>query len=180
MKLLQGLVLLLWAASVSAGCSARGAFTVGAPAEEHPEVAEPPEHAGAAEAQLEAAELAAAAGAAQASHEGAEMRVAPSASGRYTLRWRPLAPEVPNNEPFELEFFLEKDGAPAPGAEVVVRGWMPDHGHGMVRRPEVLDRGDGSYLVRGMLLHMSGLWELFFDVYEPGARKDRVRFEIRL
>ena len=57
---------------------------------------------------------------------------------------------------------------------------MPDHGHGMLRRPEVEDRGDGSYFVRGMLFHMGGFWELFFDVYEPDKRKERVRFEINL
>lgn len=110
----------------------------------------------------------------------APLRAGESASGRYRVRWRPLAGAVPTNEPFELELFLERDGAPAAGVDVVVRGWMPDHGHGMLRRPEVEDRGDGSYLVRGMLLHMGGFWELYFDVYEPGERKDRVRFEVEL
>ena len=111
--------------------------------------------------------------------EGAETGT--SASGRFELAWRVVdAPGVPKNEPFALEFWLTRDGAPLSDAQVIVRGWMPDHGHGMLRRPEVEDRGDGSYLVRGMLFHMGGFWELFFDVYEPDQRKDRVRFEVQL
>ncbi len=112
--------------------------------------------------------------------ERSALREGTSASGRYTVRWRAVEGAVPMNEPFELEVLLEADGAPAPGAHIVVRGWMPDHGHGMLRNPEVIDRGDGSYLVRGMLLHMTGLWQLFVDVYEPGERKDRTTFEVVL
>jgi len=112
-------------------------------------------------------------------------REATSTNGLFVLRWRPLLDEapmgaVPINEPFELEFVLERDGAPYPGAEVRVRGWMPAHNHGMLRRPGVEDRGDGSYLVRGMLFHMRCFWELFFDVYEPGKRRESVRFELNL
>ena len=110
----------------------------------------------------------------------APLRTQTSDSGSFRLSWRPLAPEVPTNEPFELAFLLERDGVPVPGATVAVRGWMPEHGHGMLRRPEVEDEGDGWYRVRGMLLHMGGFWELFFDVFEPGQRKDSVRFEVRL
>lgn len=112
--------------------------------------------------------------------EQAPLRTATSESGTYTVAWRPLGVSVPENEPFELEFLLTHDGRPVPGARVAVRGWMPDHGHGMLRSPAVEERGEGWYRVRGMLLHMSGFWELFFDVYPPGERKDRVRFEVRL
>ena len=180
--LLDSLTVLLCALSAGAGCSARGGVSIGAPAPEHPEHPEADELAvpGDDEPAVETSEAVAQEPADAEPADASGLRSARSTSGHYTVSWRPLASEVPNNEPFELEFFLEKDGVPARGAQVVVRGWMPEHGHGMVRRPEVEDRGDGSYLVRGMLLHMSGLWELFFDVYEPGARKDRVRFEIRL
>jgi hypothetical protein len=68
---------------------------------------------------------------------------------------------IPINEPFELSIAVERtDGSPAAGLTLDVDGWMPNHGHGMLRRAAVEDLGDGQYRVRGMLMHMGGLWEL--------------------
>ena len=68
---------------------------------------------------------------------------------------------------------------PLAGVRVGVDARMPDHGHGMLRQPRVTDRGDGSHLVEGMLLHMGGFWLLTVDVYD-GERSERVKFELNL
>lgn len=93
----------------------------------------------------------------------------PSRGGDYTLCWRPVAGRVPRNTNFELEVWLFAGETPVPGAELFVRGWMPDHAHGMLHVPRTVDQGDGSYRVSGMLLHMRGHWQLFFDIVVDGS-----------
>jgi hypothetical protein len=95
---------------------------------------------------------------------------------------------VPLNEPFELVVeVLDAEGAPAEDVRLEVTGWMPDHGHGMLRATEVAPLGDGLHRVRGMLLHMGGLWEIHVAViWEEGAedyfqvRRDGVTFPVEL
>ena len=66
----------------------------------------------------------------------------------------------------ELEVWVFHDGAPVRDALLAVSAWMPEHGHGMLRQPRVEVRDDGSYHVVGMLLHMRGHWQVFFEVLE--------------
>jgi len=114
----------------------------------------------------------------------APFRVATSANGRFTLEWRPLdRPDVPKNEHFQLEVRLyrgEGTERPMPGARLNVSGWMPDHGHGMVRRPRAVDLGNGRYRVDGMLFQMGGYWKLFFDVIDENIVAERAEFELHL
>jgi hypothetical protein len=49
----------------------------------------------------------------------------------------------------------------------------------MHRRPETTETSPGRYLVRGMMLHMEGLWQLFLDVV-VGSVSERVEFKITL
>ena len=99
--------------------------------------------------------------------------------GGYVLRWRPVGGEVPRNRACALELELERGGRAWEGAPILVRGWMPDHAHGLVREPSVEDLGGGRYRVTNLLLHMRGLWQLIFDV-GTGAGRDAVVFELRL
>lgn len=108
-----------------------------------------------------------------------DWRRATAPGGRYELAWRPADGEIPRNEEVELELRLELDGRPCPGVRVAVRGWMPDHGHGLVREPLVADLGDGRYRVEGLLLHMRGHWQVIFDVGE-GAERDALVFDVEL
>ena len=82
---------------------------------------------------------------------------------------------IPLNQPFELDVRLTSDGAP-PSADVSwtlrVEGWMPGHGHGMLRQAVVDELGNGRYRVRGMLFHMPGLWELRVLVIETRKEED--------
>ena len=90
----------------------------------------------------------------------------PSRANKYLVCWRAIGGSVPRNEDFELEVWALKDGQPVQDAVITVSGWMPDHGHGMLRQPSVEARSDGSFRVEGMLLHMRGHWQIFFEVLE--------------
>ena len=49
-----------------------------------------------------------------------------------------------------------------------------------VVRPQTTDNGDGSYLIEGMLLHMRGFWQVFFDVIEKEGYSERASFDLEL
>lgn len=114
----------------------------------------------------------------------AAYRTATSRGGGYVLGWRPFAREdVPVNDYFELEVWLAPADAPderITNAELVVSAWMPGHGHGMNTKPKaVADAPTGTYRVKGMLFHMGGFWQLFFDVVRDGSA-ERAEFELNL
>jgi hypothetical protein len=103
-------------------------------------------------------------------------------AGMFTAAWRPVGGAVPENEVFELDLLLFQGSTtdvPLTGAEVHVSAWMPEHGHGMNRRPETREVAPGRYRVRGMLLHMEGDWQLFVDVIAQGV-SERAQFELSL
>lgn len=110
---------------------------------------------------------------------GPDWRSLTSPAGDATLAWRPLEGVIPRNQDFALEVRLSGRDGPLAGAPIHVRGWMPEHGHGLIRQPLVLDRGDGTYLVEGVLLHMRGAWQLTFDVL-IGAETRVFTFELEL
>ena len=55
---------------------------------------------------------------------------------------------------------------------------MPEHEHGMNTQPQVERAGD-RFVVRGMMFHMSGYWEMYFDVEHEGVT-ERAQYEITL
>jgi len=89
-----------------------------------------------------------------------------SRAGTYRLHWRSLTGKIPRNEDFALEVWVLRDGAPVKEVHLDVHAWMPDHGHGMLRKTRAEPQPDGSFRVEGMLLHMRGHWQLFFDLLE--------------
>ena len=90
----------------------------------------------------------------------------PSRAGTYEVLWRPSTGAVPRNQDFALDVWVLRGGTVAADVTLEVRAWMPDHGHGMLRRPSAQRRADGSFHVEGMLLHMRGHWQLFFELLE--------------
>jgi hypothetical protein len=109
-----------------------------------------------------------------------DWRTAATPDGRTTCSFRVVGGgDPPRNEDFELEVVLERDGERLRGAELVVSGFMPEHGHGMVRWPRTTPREDGSFLVEGMLLHMRGHWQLFFDIHEATG-SSRACFDLEI
>jgi len=110
--------------------------------------------------------------------------------GVFEVELRPSPDPIPLNVPFELSVILRSgvDSTQAlPGRTLLVEGWMPGHGHGMLRQSQVDDLGDGRYRVRGMLFHMPGAWELRVKVIETRIEEefrvvedDQVAFEVVL
>ena len=56
---------------------------------------------------------------------------------------------------------------------------MPEHGHGMNRVPKIARADDGHFVVEGLLFHMTGRWELYFDITR-GAVTERAQCEVEL
>lgn len=105
-----------------------------------------------------------------------------SHAGSYLVRFRPAPAPVPENEPFGLEVWvLDAGDEPrlAADVELAVDAGMPEHGHGMNREPKVKRLGPGHFAVTGMLFHMPGDWELYFDVTR-GALTERAQTELTL
>lgn len=105
-----------------------------------------------------------------------------SNAGGYTV-WYALHPSpAPLNEPFELSVrivSLTPEEPDDPPTELEVEGYMPDHLHGMTRRPLIRPLPDAGFEVSGMLFHMPGHWELYFDMTR-GAVTERAQIDIHL
>jgi DNA-binding beta-propeller fold protein YncE len=102
--------------------------------------------------------------------------------GTWRVLWRAKPAVVPRGQPFAIEAWVFATGEPdhpAAGVELRVDAWMPDHLHGMNRVPRVVRREDGGFTVEGMLFHMSGAWELDFDVVR-GAVAERAQVRVDL
>jgi hypothetical protein len=85
-------------------------------------------------------------------------------SDRYVVAYRTLPSPVVAGEHFVVEFAVcPRDGAPAPDT-VRVDASMPEHRHGMNYRPVVEAKGNGRYAAEGLMFHMSGRWEMTFDL----------------
>jgi hypothetical protein len=105
-----------------------------------------------------------------------------SAGGAFYVVYSPTPDPVPLNQLFRLELAVYEGGRRSRAAsdvEVRVRGWMPEHEHGMNLVPEVHPLGNGRFAVEGMLFHMAGRWQLEVEVHRGGAM-ERVLFEVQV
>lgn len=87
------------------------------------------------------------------------------------VRWRAAGGTIPRNESFDLELLLLDGETPRAVEKLVLRGWMPDHGHGFAQKPTVVDLGEGRYRAEGVLLHMRGEWLLHVDLFDESAHE---------
>jgi NHL repeat len=112
---------------------------------------------------------------------GSPTREICSNGGRYHVHVH--APEpFPTNEMFTLTAEVEEGCDPPrrPAApRVRVDGGMPAHRHGMNTDPVVTPLGGGRYEVKGLLLHMLGHWELYFDLTDAGVT-ERAQLDVVL
>lgn len=102
---------------------------------------------------------------------GTPVREACSNAGRYHVSVRAPDP-FPVNALFDLEVTVEEGCDPPrrPAAAALhVDAFMPEHRHGMTTEPVVVPRGDGRFTARGLLLHMPGRWEMYFDATDGGV-----------
>jgi len=71
---------------------------------------------------------------------------------------------------------VARDGEMLPGAELSVRPWMPDHGHGTPVEIEITDEGEGEYTLDPLNLFMAGLWEVHVGVTLEDGTEEEVVF----
>ena len=84
----------------------------------------------------------------------------------WTAWWRPEPAPIPVGALFSVRFHL----CGPPVDRVKVRGWMPDHQHGMNYRPGVTLNGL-SGTAEGLMFHMPGRWQLSLDVRGKAGRE---------
>jgi len=105
-----------------------------------------------------------------------------SNAGGYEVVFALVPPKVPLNEPFEIQACVTvKAGTPTDAKNMVISvdAAMPQHQHGMNTKPRIEQTGDACIHVEGMLFHMVGRWELYFDITRDGIT-ERAQTEIML
>jgi hypothetical protein len=103
-----------------------------------------------------------------------------SNAGTYRVTWQSTPSPVPLNATFALEVEVaDAAGGDVSTLELAADAAMPDHGHGMNTQPRVTRLGPGRFRVEGMLFHMPGYWELYFDLAR-GPLRERAQFPIEL
>lgn len=87
------------------------------------------------------------------------------------LAWRPLAGNGPvqpdvivQGRHFGIEVQLCQGATAAAARLERLDASMPEHRHGMNYRPRIIALGDGRYRAEGLMFHMSGRWQLEFEV----------------
>ncbi len=87
------------------------------------------------------------------------------------LAWRPLlngAPIAPGAIPmaqhFSIEVQLCAGATPSSASLARLDATMPEHRHGMNYRPRLTALGEGRFRAEGMMFHMSGRWQLEFEI----------------
>ncbi len=104
-------------------------------------------------------------------------------TNRYQIRFRPDPFPIEAGKPFSLHVEVGLNPIHSPysmeGPLLNVDAAMPEHRHGMNTQPRVTQVSPGKFEVKGMLLHMSGRWEIYFDVVE-GAGTHRATHVLEL
>jgi hypothetical protein len=91
--------------------------------------------------------------------------------GPVSLAWRSVPRDIVVGRPFVLQLTL----CPADAQLAAVDATMPEHRHGMNYKPSLKPLGGGRWRAEGLLWHMSGRWELRFDVLHAGAKRSLTR-----
>jgi len=104
-----------------------------------------------------------------------------TSGGAYRLLVAPGPADIPKNQMFSFTVQVRdaSGNQPVTGIELAVDAAMPAHHHGMNTKPKVIANPDRTFTVRGMMLHMSGDWEIYFDVTRGGAT-ERAQMNVNL
>jgi hypothetical protein len=107
-----------------------------------------------------------------------------SEDAAFELQWSTVPPALPFNALFEMHVSARFTGNAGAAAEtrpirLNVTATMPEHAHGMNTRAAVEALGDDRFIVRGLLFHMAGSWEIVFELAK-GRVRDRAttRYEL--
>jgi hypothetical protein len=90
-----------------------------------------------------------------------------SSGGTYIVHVSPPPKAFPLNQMFAITFSVHLRNGSAIASDAIrvsVDAAMPAHHHGMTTQPKVIANSDGTFTARGLLLHMSGQWELYIDI----------------
>jgi hypothetical protein len=88
----------------------------------------------------------------------------------------------PLRRPFSLLIEAFEDAEctrPFVADSALIDSWMPHHRHGMNVAPRIAELGPGRWRAEGMLMHMSGLWEIDVDLIREG-RIERAQWMVEL
>ncbi|MEM7244553.1 MAG: FixH family protein [Acidobacteriota bacterium] len=105
-----------------------------------------------------------------------------SGDGRWRVTWAPDPSPLPTGETFAVDVTVAPVDAEAKlprDLKLSVDAGMPHHGHGMNVFPEVTAQGEGSFRAEGLLFHMPGSWDVYFDVTD-GAFTERAQTEVEI
>jgi hypothetical protein len=112
-----------------------------------------------------------------------------SNGGRFWIRARiesesamPDASTPPLRRPFAVTVEAFEDSEctrPYIADAATVDSWMPHHRHGMNVAPRISASGPGQWRAEGMLMHMSGMWEIDIDLVKDG-RSERAQWMVDL
>lgn len=88
-------------------------------------------------------------------------------SPTWRVRWRaePWPPHF--GESVRLVLQVEGPRGCVPG-ELRADAGMPEHGHGLLRRPRVEAHGPGRFSLENLYLHMPGTWRVYLDLGRDG------------
>lgn len=113
----------------------------------------------------------------------------PSNGGAFWIRARiesattmrdPSTPPLRRPFTLSIEAFEDAECTRPYGADgALIDSWMPHHRHGMNVAPTVTAEGPGRWRAEGMLMHMSGLWEVDVDLVRDG-RSERAQWMVEL
>lgn len=99
--------------------------------------------------------------------------------GEVTFRLMGTSPAPPKRPDNNWVVRLESNGAPAEGAAVAVKLYMPDHEHGTGVKPIIGPAGTaGEYKLDQLNLWMPGLWEVTIEATPSGGTKDSAVFRV--
>ncbi len=104
-----------------------------------------------------------------------------SNDGTFYVCYQTKPDPPPLNEPFDVDVFVCNAAKTQLLADVglTADADMPAHGHGMNTLPKVQALPNGGFSVEGMLFHMSGHWEIYFDISRNGIT-ERAQFDVHL
>jgi hypothetical protein len=105
-----------------------------------------------------------------------------SNAGTYRVVYKTAPDAIPRGTTFAIDawvFAADAPDRPLADVRLAADAAMPEHGHGMNRKPTVERAADGRFRIEGMLFHMPGLWQLYLDV-TSGALTERAQVDVDL
>jgi len=89
-------------------------------------------------------------------------------SANYEVAYRTQPAKIPVGKHFTIDAIACGKGGVADPSALAIDAFMPDHGHSMNYKASVKKIANGQFHAEGLMFHMPGRWELYFDVPTEG------------